>query len=189
MNAARACYGLDCLWIVMLDPGVRLVSAYTSTVRAAGRVDNLGAEAVSLTFLQSILKGLRRNPRIETDRKAMEFGSILSARDVSCLVIPDGCLGLPTRAALEQGIPVIAVRDGGSLMNNDLSALPWAPGQFMVAGNYLEAAGLLGALRAGLAPDSLRRPMGGVPVTAISPRGRRPARTRANGHAGQAAVV
>ena len=42
VNAARACYGFDCPRIVVLDPPVKLVSEYTSTGRAAGRVDNLG---------------------------------------------------------------------------------------------------------------------------------------------------
>jgi hypothetical protein len=275
VNAARACYGLDCPRIVMCDPGVRLVSTYTSTGRAAGRVDNMGAfleaigpylgecdavavssviavppafhqdyfdgagsmvnpwggveaifthalsllcglpsahspmieseeveaadpgvvdprmaaEAVSLTFLQSILKGLRRSPRIETDPRALESSAILTARDVSCLVIPDGCLGLPTLAALEQGIPVIAVRDGENLMDNDLAALPWAPGQFRVVDSYLEAAGLLGALRSGLSPDSLRRPIRGVPVATVTLRGREPVRMRPNGHPKRAAML
>ncbi len=89
-----------------------------------GIVDpRMAAEAVSLTFLQSILKGLQRSPRIETDPAAAD-STCLTARDVSCLVIPDGCLGLPVLAALEQGIPVIAVRDSDHLMNNDLAALP-----------------------------------------------------------------
>ncbi len=236
VNAARACYGFDCPRIVMLDPPVKLVSEYTSTGRAAGRVDNLGdflegirpyrseadaiavssviavpaefhqdyfdsdggmvnpwggveaifthalsllyglpsahspmieseeiesidpgivdprmaAEAVSLTFLQSILKGLLRSPQIETDPAAMQFSECLTARDISCLVIPDGCLGLPVLAALEQGIPVIAVSDPDHLMTNNLAALPWRPGQFCRVNNYLEAAGVLCAKRAGL---------------------------------------
>ena len=33
----------------------------------------MAAEAVSLTFLQSILKGLQRSPRIEADPAAMQF--------------------------------------------------------------------------------------------------------------------
>ncbi len=39
----------------------------------------------------------------------MVFGErgVLSANDVWCLVIPAGCVGLPTLAALEQGIAVI----------------------------------------------------------------------------------
>ena len=124
-----------------------------------GIVDpRMAAEAVSTTFLQCTLKGLRQSPRIVTDPEAMRDHSVMTAEQISCLVIPEGCLGLPTLAALEQGIPVIEVAND-NLMNNDLSALPWAKGQFHRARNYLEATGLLAALRAGLAADSTRRPL------------------------------
>ncbi len=36
---------------------------------------------------------------------------LLSVSDISNLVIPDGCVGLPTLAAMKQGIPVIAVEE------------------------------------------------------------------------------
>jgi Protein of unknown function (DUF3326) len=271
VNAARACYGFDCPRIVMLDPPVKLVSQYTSTGRAAGRVDNLGvfldgvgpylseadaiavssviavppefhqdyfdsgggmvnpwggveaifthalsilqglptahspmieseeiesidpgivdprmaAEAVSLTFLQSILKGLRRSPRIVTDPAEMQSPSCLTARDISCLVIPDGCLGLPVLAALEQGIPVIGVRDSSHLMNNDLAALPWAPGQFTSVDNYFEAVGVLCARKSGLAPDSVRRPIQPAPVVEVVRRRRAARRGSACGPPGR----
>jgi len=253
LNAARACYGLQCPRIVVLDPPVKLISEYTRSGRAAGRVENLphfleaidrfageydavavssvigvppefhqdyfdsdgdmvnpwggveaifthavsllrgipsahspmieseeieaadpgvvdprmAAEAVSLTFLQSILKGLQRSPRIVTDPAAMQYSSVLTARDIACLVIPDGCLGLPVLAALAQDIAVVAVRDRTTLMRNDLSALPWAPGQFCVVDNYLEAVGVLCAHKAGLALDSVQRPILPAPVTDI----------------------
>jgi hypothetical protein len=253
-NAARACYGLDGPRVVVLDPPVRLVSEYTSSGRAAGRVENFGgfvqalepfagefdalaissvievppefhqdyfasegemvnpwggveaifthalsllndvpsahspmlesaeieendpgivdprlaAEAVSYTFLQCILKGLMRSPRIVSDREAMRESGVFTVRDVSALVIPDGCLGLPVLAALEQGIPVVAVRDPSNLMRNSLEHLPWAGGQFQVVANYLEAAGVLVALRQGVALDTLRRPLAMAPVTQVS---------------------
>jgi hypothetical protein len=267
VNAARACYGFDCPRIVMLDPPVKLVSEYTSTGRAAGRVDNLGdfldgirpylsdadavaissviavpaefhrdyfdsgggmvnpwggveaifthaisllygipsahspmieseeiesidpgvvdprmaAEAVSLTFLQSILKGLLRSPRIVADPLEMQSPSSLNVRDVSCMVIPDGCLGLPVLAALEQGIPVIAVRDQNHLMDNDLEALPWAAGQFCTVNNYLEAAGVLCARKSGLALDSVRRPILPAPVAEVLQPPRRSPRSQSPG--------
>jgi hypothetical protein len=146
-----------------------------------GIVDpRMAAEAVSLTFLQSILKGLQRSPRIEADPSAMQFSACLTARDISCLVIPDGCLGLPVLAALEQGIPIVAVRDPSHLMSNDLAALPWATGQFCSVDNYLEAVGVLCAIRSGLALDSLRRPILSAPVTAVVRR-RGAARSRFQG--------
>ena len=62
-----------------------------------GLVDpRMAAEAISLGFLQCILKGLQRAPRIVSDPEAMRMPGILTANDVSCLVIPDGVLGLPT---------------------------------------------------------------------------------------------
>jgi len=125
-----------------------------------GIVDpRMAAEAVSATFLQCTLKGLQRSPRIITDAQAMNRPGVFTASDISCLVIPDGCLGLPTLAALEQGIAVIAVHENRNLMKNDLSSLPWAPGQFHQVGNYWEAVGVIAAIRAGIDPAAVRRPL------------------------------
>ena len=124
-----------------------------------GRVDpRMAAEAISSSFFQCVLKGLKQSPRIVTDPGHMTASGVLTARDISCLVIPEGCIGLPTLAALEQGIPVIAVREGSGLKAGDLSRLPWRENQLFVAENYWEAAGILSALRAGIAPGSVRRP-------------------------------
>lgn len=119
----------------------------------------LAAEAVSLTFVQCMLKGLHRSPRIITDTDAMREAGLITAADISCLVIPDNCVGLPTLAALEQGIPVIAVRENSNLMRNNLQALPWASNQLYLVENYWEAVGVMTALKAGITPSSLRRPL------------------------------
>lgn len=125
-----------------------------------GTVDpRMAAEAVSNAYLHCILKGLHHSPKIVTDPIAMWHHSVLTAADIACLVIPDGCLGLPTLAALEQGIKVIAVRENRNLMKNDLGALPWASGQFYTVENYWEAVGVLTALKAGVSPNSVRRPV------------------------------
>ena len=130
-----------------------------------GIVDpRMAAEVISVSFLQCVLKGLQRSPKIVTDKEAMREPGVLTARDVSCLVIPDGCLGLPTLAALEQGIPVVAVRENTNQMKNDLTALPWAQGQLHIVENYWEAAGVLSALKAGIDPMAVRRPLPGVAV-------------------------
>jgi hypothetical protein len=119
----------------------------------------LAAEAVSLTFVQCMLKGLHRSPRIITDLEVMSERGLVAAADISCLVIPDKCLGLPTLAALKQGIPVIAVRENNNVMKNNLDKLPWAPGQFYQVENYWEAAGVMSALKSGVPPESMRRPL------------------------------
>ncbi len=130
-----------------------------------GRVDpRMAAEAISSSFFQCVLKGLKQSPRIVVDPDRMAASGVLTVRDVSCLVIPEGCIGLPTLAALEQGVPVIAVREGSGLMAGDLSTLPWRDHQLFHAENYWEAAGILSALRAGIEPSSVRRPINRLDV-------------------------
>src|SRR5580704_11853494 len=123
-----------------------------------------------------------RSPRIVTDSTEMQARSCLKANDVSCMVIPDGCLDLPVLAALEQGIPVIAVRDHSHLMDNDLSSIPWSAGQFCTVNNYLEAAGVLCARKAGLALDSVRRPILPAPVVEVAPPQHRAPRSKSQGN-------
>jgi hypothetical protein len=130
-----------------------------------GIVDpRMAAEAVSFTYLQCILKGLQRSPRILPVAPGTYVPGVLTAANVSCLVIPAGTLGLPVLAALEQGISVVAVRENRNVMRNDLAALPWQPGQYIEVETYLEAVGALCALRAGLSLESVRRPLRPVPV-------------------------
>ena len=71
---------------------------------------------------------------------------------------------LPTLAALEQNIPVIAVRENKNVMQNDLTTLPWRPGHLYLVENYWEAAGVIMALKAGVTPASLRRPLSATRV-------------------------
>lgn len=131
-----------------------------------GIVDaRMAAEAVSTTFLQCTLKGLQRSPFIVTDAEAMRHHGIMTVEDISCLVIPDGCLGLPTLAALEQGITVVTVSENRNLMKNDLAQLPWKPGQLYQVHNYWEAAGVLTALRQGIDPATVRRPFDNARVS------------------------
>jgi len=49
-------------------------------------------------------------------------------------------------------------------MKNDLSALPWAAGQFYSVANYWEAVGVMTAIKAGVSPNSVRRPVSEVNI-------------------------
>lgn len=116
-------------------------------------------ESISTTYLFCLLKGLNRAPRIVASPTGAYDPSAITAEDVSCLVIPDGCVGLPTLAAVEQGIPVIAVRSNANLMRNDLRELPFKRDQLQYAASYYEAAGIMAGMKAGVAPAALARPM------------------------------
>ncbi|PIP28164.1 MAG: high light inducible protein [Candidatus Moranbacteria bacterium CG23_combo_of_CG06-09_8_20_14_all_35_22] len=110
-------------------------------------------ESASVTYLHCILKGLHKAPRITTYNKGLNVESI------SCLIVPDKSLGLPTLACLEQGIPVIAVRKNKNNMNNDLRKLPFKQGKLFVVDNYLEAVGVMNALKSGISIESVKCPI------------------------------
>jgi len=132
-----------------------------------GVVDpRMAAEVISITFFISVLKGLQRSPRL-VEARAPERG-LMTVEQISCLVVPAGAVGLPTLAALEQGIPVIAVHESENVLENDLRTLPFAHGQLHVVDNYWEAAGVVACLRAGIEPTSVRRPLRQVPVDVSS---------------------
>src|SRR5215207_3051819 len=135
------------------------------------------AEVISTTYLFCVLKGLNKAPQVLVGPTGVYDPSVLTAEDVSALVIPDGCVGLPTLAAVEQGIPVVAVRSNANLMRNDLKSLPFRAGQLHYAANYYEAAGILSAMKAGVAPATIARPMQPMRIERIA------AEVETNGHA------
>ena len=110
-------------------------------------------ESASTTYLYSILKGLHRSPRIVGPTQG------ITLEDVSCVVIPDGCIGLPTLACLENNIPLIVVRGNKNLMRNDLQKLPFKNNKLFFVDSYLEAVGIMTALKAGISPDVVKRPV------------------------------
>lgn len=124
-----------------------------------GIVDpRLAAEVISVTFFQSVLKGLRKSPRLIPAEHALHMHGI-TASDVDVLVIPDGCLGLTVLAALHRGTAVIAVKENRNLMRNPLGEIFSEFPNLYVAETYLEACGLLVSIKAGIAACSLRRPL------------------------------
>ena len=177
--------GVEAILTHLISSVLDVPSAHAPTMSSeALRTESWGvveprkaAEVISTTYLFCVLKGLNRAPQVVVNPSGVYDPSILTAEDVSCLVIPDGCVGLPTLAAAEQGIPVVAVRNNTNLMRNDLRALPFRPGQLLYAANYYEAAGILAAMKAGVAPAALERPMRPIRIERI------PAPEVVNGHA------
>lgn len=104
----------------------------------------VAAEMISFAFLHCVLKGLHKAPRI---------GSGLSVRNVDALVTPIGCVGRPHHACMKAGIPIIAVKENTTVLNDTM------PDEFILVENYLEAAGLLMSMRAGILSESVRRPL------------------------------
>ena len=123
------------------------------------------AEPVSATYLFSVLKGLHRSPAISQRGANPKSSGHIGVENIHCLVIPDGCVGIPTLAAIAQDIPVIAVKGNRNHMKNDLDLLPRGRGGVIKVENYLEAAGVMTALRNGITLESVRRP---IPATKLT---------------------
>jgi len=73
--------------------------------------------------------------------------------------LADAGISPSTLDFLSRGDHQAAVQENRNLMKNDLSTLPWAPGQLHRVGNYWEAVGVIAAIRAGIDPSSVRRPL------------------------------
>lgn len=117
------------------------------------------AEFISTPHYFCVLKGLHRAPRLRPLGEHESPAPAIGVEQVGAVVLPAGALGgVPALAAEWHGIPVIAVRENASVLRVDNERMGLAG--VLEADSYLEAAGLVLALREGIAPASLRRPLG-----------------------------
>ncbi len=132
-------------------------------------------EELGYTFLQSVLVGLSRAPDLicksamkTKENSFLQVKTLLSNRDLGAVVVPEGALGgEAVLSCIENLIPLIIVSNQGVLNVSSakmrLDGLSSDQGKnILYAKNYLEAAGLIIALRSGINIKSLRRPMYGV---------------------------
>jgi hypothetical protein len=126
--------------------------------RAAG-------EELGTTFLPCVLVGLSRAPDLLPMPPAATAlsspGLLLSAEGIGAVVAPAGALGgEAVLACVERGVPLIAVHNPCVLeVTAGALALAESGATVLPAVSYSEAAGLVLALREGLDPAALRRPL------------------------------
>lgn len=109
----------------------------------------LAPEMICGSHLGCVLKGLHRAPLPSSDG--------FSVRDVSALITPL-CWGPPHIAARAAGLPIIFVTENRTEQLQYYLGRP-DPHLDIIAANYLEAAGVLVAIRHGFSLESLRRPL------------------------------
>lgn len=118
------------------------------------------AEYLGHNYLPCILQGLAGHPDLVPPGQA-QVGDA-TADQVAALVVPAGCLGGPgVLAAHARGVPILAVKENRTLLSVDAAALGLGQGVIEVD-NYLEAAGVLAAMRLGLDWRACRRPLPGL---------------------------
>lgn len=106
----------------------------------------MSAEMTSVCFLHCILKGLHKAPRI---------GKGLSVNDVDVMISPHGCWGRPHIACRSIGIPIIIVKENTTVCN---ATYP-SGNDLIFVENYLEAVGVIQAIKEGISLESIRRPI------------------------------
>lgn len=110
----------------------------------------ISPEVVSVSYLHCILKGLHKAPRI-SDKG-------LNIEDVDCLVSPYKCFGEPHKACLKANIPVIVVKENQTVLDVPMD------NSFIYVENYLEAIGVINAMKTGVTIESVRRPIASTKV-------------------------
>jgi hypothetical protein len=113
------------------------------------------AEELGHTFLPCVLVGLSRAPDLRPEPAAAE--GLLHGADLGAVVAPAGALGgEAVLACAMRGVPLIAVAGNDCLLGVDGASLGL---ETLTVGGYAEAAGVVLALREGLDPQALRRPL------------------------------
>lgn len=106
----------------------------------------MAAEFVSVAYLFCIIKGLHTAPRWTEER-----AKGLWIDEIDLLVSPDMTFGVPHQLCLEHNIPILVI-------NENRTILPPAKDKCIRVANYIEAAGWIASMRAGIDPRAVRRP-------------------------------
>lgn len=101
------------------------------------------AEVCSSCYIHCVFKGLHKAPRIDFNNLGINRQSVIA------LVSPYGCIGDPHTVCMNIGIPVIAIRENTTAYSNEDSRIIYVD-------NYLEAAGVVNCISAGIVPNSVR---------------------------------
>lgn len=123
-----------------------------------------GAELISSAYVCSPLNGLINSPRpVKFDTPIAAGETRISVENISAVVMPETTVGnIPFLASLDQGIPIVLVKDNTTKYNitpERLQIDETLGRKIYRVNSYMEAAGLLLALRNGIVPESTTRPM------------------------------
>jgi hypothetical protein len=121
------------------------------------------AEFISTPHYFCVLKGLARAPRlvpVSVSGGEPTPADLITVNNIGAIVTPAGCLGgIPALAAEFHDIPLIAVRENASILHVNQETMQMA--NVIEVSSYLEAVGVVLALRKGIALESVRRPIHG----------------------------
>ena len=100
------------------------------------------AEICSNCYIHCVLKGLHKSPRVGV--------SGIDNSSLMCLVSPAGIVDRAHYACFKNDIPVIAIEE------NTTNGMDYRDNRITYVDNYLEAAGLINCMKAGITPEAVR---------------------------------
>ena len=122
-----------------------------------------GAELISSAYVCSPLNGLINSPRpVRFDTPSTAGETRISVENISAMVMPETTVGnIPFFASLDQGVPIILVKDNTTRydITPEKLQIETQGRKIYRVNSYMEASGLLLALRNGIMPESTTRPM------------------------------
>jgi Protein of unknown function (DUF3326) len=132
------------------------------------RNPRVAAEFISMPHYFSVLKGLAQAPRlVEIEPLNQAPPAAFSVDNVHAIVVPASALGgIPALAAEFHDIPLIAVRENTTIL--DVTNATLGMRNVVEVESYLEATGVLHALRHGISLESVRRPLGDTVKVSVS---------------------
>jgi hypothetical protein len=133
---------------------------YQDLRRNSAHIDpRASAEFISIPHYYSVLKGLSKAPRLVSLPSLGDAPpDLITLNNVGAVVAPAGCLGgIPALAAQFNRIPLIAVRENKTVL--DVTRDKTHMDNVIEVESYIEAAGVILALKEGISLKSLRRPL------------------------------
>ena len=117
------------------------------------------SEELGYTFLPSVLIGLSKAPDL-IELKDKNKNITLHPSQIESIVVPSGALGGEgVLAGIERSLNIIAVKNKNILkLDNNKFHYP----KLFEVDNYFEAAGLILAIREGINPKSIQRPLNNI---------------------------
>ena len=117
------------------------------------------AEFISAPHYFCVLKGLSRAPRLLSISQLNSVpADLVTLNNIGAIIVPASCLGgIPALVAEFSGIPLIAVSENQTILNVSNARMRMA--NVIEVSSYLEAIGVVVALREGISLESLRRPI------------------------------
>ena len=152
--------GVEAVMSHLISKFLKVPCAHAPALNPVELNENLdpraAAEEIGYTFLPSVLMGLSNAPDIIELPNDNELIS-LHPNSIDSIVVPDGALGgEAVLAGIEKGLNIISVKNQNTLkVSNEFYEYP----NLFEVDNYLEAAGIILAIKKGININSLKRPL------------------------------